>query len=202
MQLLPEVLLHQLGGSRHTVEEGVQILERQCRRHLLATHDGIQLVLAGILFRLVLLLVDVHLVNDTTVRQFVVCQVLLLTHLRLHLRRIVGLHQLLDGRLLLLVGSHILGMHLHRTELLPVQLCREVPGVLTLVRLEGMGMRHLLAVDRHQLRLAGSLLSLLFLLVGRLLRLLGFGLLVLDGLTLFLRSSLFVRNSFLLLLRG
>ena len=65
-----------------------------------------------------------------------------------------------------------------------------------------MGMRHLLAVDRHQLRLAGSLLSLLFLLVGRLLRLLGFGLLFLDGLTLFLRSSLFVRNSFLLLLRG
>ena len=66
-----------------------------------------------------------------------------------------------------------------------------------------MGMRHLLAVDSHQLRLTGRLLGLLLLLVGSLLDFLGLGFLILDGLfTLFLSSSLFVSSGFLLLLRG
>ena len=75
-------------------------------------------------------------------------------------------------------------------------------------KLDGKQLRHLLAVDSHQLRLTGSLLGLLFLLVlGRLLRLLGLrllglGLLVLSLFTLFLSSSLFLRGSFLLLLWG
>ena len=94
-------------------------------------------------------------------------------------------------------------MHLHGTELFAVQFCREVPGVLALVRLEGMGMRHLLTVYRYKLRLTGSLLGLLLLLVGSLLDFLGLGFLILDGLlTLFLSSSLFVSSGFLLLLRG
>ena len=66
-----------------------------------------------------------------------------------------------------------------------------------------MGMRHLLTVYRYKLRLTGSLLGLLLLLVGSLLDFLGLGFLILDGLlTLFLSSSLFVSSGFLLLLRG
>ena len=77
MQLLPEVLLYELGRRCHAVKVSIQVLLRHRARHLLFAHLRVKLVLVHVLTLLVVLLIDDHLLDDASVREFVVSLVLL-----------------------------------------------------------------------------------------------------------------------------
>ena len=133
MKLFTKILLHKPGRCGHPVKIGIEVFERHQRGHLLVSDNGIELVFAEFGTLLIAFLVDIHLVDDTSVRELVVCFEFLRRDFLLQLRGVIGLHQLLNRCFLLLIRRQVLRRHPHRTKLHTVQLGREIPVIGILV---------------------------------------------------------------------
>ena len=164
MQSLAQIVLDKLLGSGYAVEVSVQVVAIQGSGHLLLANLSIKHPLAEMLALFITLLIDIHLVDDTAIRQDVSGLVFLCGNLLHQLGRVVVLHQLLNGKFFLAICSNVLWSHLLRMKFLAVNLGREEPVFKGFVRLVGMGMRHLATIDCHHLRVTVLLLALILLL--------------------------------------